>query len=108
LAHADTLKGALIQLCDRTSHAWQEAAKNGSDAKMERAQRLSIVADELAHTYEDTIGDVDEVVNAHGHALGLASDIMCEWEWDEMSKSQLSIMMLECAQAYAVVSTTGK
>lgn len=106
MANADTLKGALIQLCDRTSQAWQEAAKNGSDKVMERAQRLSMVADELARTYEDAIGDVDEVLDAQGTAFGLASDIMCEWAWDEMPKSQISIMMLECAQAYAGVANT--
>jgi hypothetical protein len=68
---------------------------------MQRAQRLSMVAEELARAYEDAIGDVDEVVDAQGNAFGLASDVMCEWEWDEMPKSQLSAMMLECAQAYA-------
>ena len=106
--HADTLKGALIRLCDRTSQAWMEAAKNGSDAKMERAQSLSMVADELARAYEDAIGDVDEVVDAQGNAFGLASDVMCEWEWDEMPKDKLSSMMLECAHAYARLATTGK
>jgi hypothetical protein len=104
MTHADTLKGALVQLCDRISHAWQEAAKNGSDAKMERAQRLSMVADELARTYEDAIGDVDELLDAQANAFGLASDVMCEWEWDEISKSQMTNMMLECAQAYAGVA----
>ncbi len=105
MKHTDTLKGALIHLCARTSQAWQEAAKNGSDGKMERAQRLSIVAEELARTYEDAIGDVDEVLDAQGNAFGLASDIMCEWGWDEIPKIQISIMMLECAQAYAGVAS---
>jgi hypothetical protein len=105
MTHADTLKGALIQLCARTSLAWQEAAKNGSDAKMERAQRLSLVAEELARSYEDVIGDVDEVLDAQGNAFSLASDIMGEWAWDEMPKSQISSMMLECAQAYAGVAS---
>ena len=103
MTNADTLKGALIQLCDRTSHAWQEAAQNGSDAKMERAQRLSMVAEELARAYEDAICHVDEVVDAQGNAFGLASDIMCEWEWDEMPKGQINSMMIECAHAYARV-----
>jgi hypothetical protein len=108
ITHADTLKGALVQLCERASHAWKEAAKNGSDAKMERAQRLSMVVDELARAYEDAIGDVDEVVDAQGNASGLASDVMCEWEWDEISKGQLSSLMLECAQAYAGVANRRK
>ena len=106
MTHADTLKGALIHLCARTSQAWQEAAKNGSDEKMVRAQRLSIVAEELARTYEDVIGDVDEVLDAQANAFGLASDIMCEWEWDEVPKIQISAMMLECAQAYAGVASS--
>ena len=105
MTHADTLKGALIHLCVRTSQAWQEAAKNGSDDKTVCAQRLSIVAEELARTYEDAIGDVDEVLDAQGSAFGLASDIMCEWEWNEIPKSQLASMMLECAQAYAGVAS---
>ena len=104
MTHADTLKGALIHLCARTSQAWQEAAKNGSDDKMVRAQRLSIVAEELARTYEDAISDLDEVIDAQGAAYGLASDIMCEWEWNEIPKAQLASMMLECAQAYAGVA----
>ena len=104
MTQADTLKGALIHLCARTARAWQEAAKNGSDEKMVCAQRLSIVAEELARTYEDAIGEVDEVIDAQGAAFGLASDIMCEWEWDEIPQSQLASMMLECAQAYAGVA----
>lgn len=104
MTNADTLKGALIQLCNRTSQAWQEVAKNGSDAKMELAQRLSMVAEELARAYEDAIGDVDEVLDAQGSTFGLASDVMCEWEWDEIPESQIFLMMLECAQAYADVA----
>ena len=70
---------------------------------MERSQRLSIVADELARTYEDAIGDFDAVLGAHGNAFGLASDVMCEWEWAEIDRNVLCVMMLECSKAYAEV-----
>jgi hypothetical protein len=75
---------------------------------MERAQRLSIVADELARTYEDAIGDFDDVLGAHGNAFALASDVMCEWEWAEIDKNGLSIMMLECSKAYADLADAHK
>jgi hypothetical protein len=104
MTQADTLRGALIHLCARTSQAWQQAAKSSSDDKMVCAQRLSIVAEELARAYEDAIGDVDEVIDAQGSAYGLASDVMCEWEWNEVPKGQLARMMQECAQAYAGVA----
>jgi hypothetical protein len=48
MTYEQTLRGALLQLCGRTSKAWRQAAISGSDMDMERAQRLSIVADELA------------------------------------------------------------
>jgi hypothetical protein len=108
MTHEQTLRGALLQLCSRTSKAWRRAAVSGSDPDMEHAQRLSIVADELARTYEDAVGDFDDVLDAHGEAFGLASDVMCEWEWDEIDKNVLCVMMLECSKAYADVANAHK
>jgi hypothetical protein len=108
MTYEQTLSGALLQLCGRTSTAWRQAAISGSDSDMERAQRLSIVADELARTYEDAIGEFDAVLGAHGNAFALASDVMCEWEWAEIDKNGLSIMMLECSKAYADVADAHK
>jgi hypothetical protein len=76
------------------------------DKDVECAQMLCVVADELARTYGDAVGDFDDVLGAHGKAFGLASEFMSEWPWDEIDVHDLTIMMLDCAIAYAKVAGT--
>ena len=103
----DTLQGAMVQLCHRTSLAWLEAVNSRSDTLIIRAQRLSIVANEVACLYEDEAGKRDKLLDSHGEAHGLAEEAMCEWEWNEMAALQLRSMMLECARAYQEAAEWG-
>ena len=103
-----TLRGALFHLCSQTSKAWWKASMSGLDTDVESAQRLSAVADELARSYEDAIGNFDLVLDLHGKAFGLASEIASEWTWGEINKNTLSVMMLRCSVLYTDLTDTGQ
>ena len=107
MTRKDTLQGALVQLCHRTSLAWLVAANSDSDSLIARAQRLSVVANEVSGLYEDEAGRCDELLDAHGKAHGLALTAMYEWEWGEIKPQELRSMMLKCARAYQKAAECG-